>query len=209
MPTSARVGLQQAAHAGEQLGVQRFGVEAQRAHRHLGAARSWTGFGTAVQRSCLALQELLEDQRRAPRRHRWRPARSLRPWCSARRPRAPAAESARAAGARRPWRGACCRAARRRDGWARPPPAHRAATAPPVARWPASAHRPSPTPWSAAAPCLSIELPTATPTRRVPKSKARNESGRSASHRRGCAHACPASWLSMRGSMPSSDSALS
>ena len=52
MPTRRGVGLEQAAHAGEQLGVERFGVELSRLRHRAGSA------------SKDSLQELLEDDRR-------------------------------------------------------------------------------------------------------------------------------------------------
>ena len=181
--------LEQAAHTGEQLGVERFGVE-------------------LVEACSQVRQELLEDDRRrggveiGARRRAW-----PRSSCSARRPRAPAGRNAPSAGARSGARARCSRAARRRDGTARrrraPPGCHSAISAAIAAR----RASPSATTVVSGVAVRVSELPVATPTRRVPKSKARKERG-CGGHCESRAHACPASELSMLASMPSSDSAL-
>ena len=122
------VGLQQS-HAAEQLGVQRFGVQ-------------------SAACSCLALSDTARGSApRPPHRHRSRPAPSPRPWCSARRPRAPAAGSARATGARSALarRVLSCGAPSGCVGT--PTTSASGCHRPPAARWRRSAHRPAPTRW--------------------------------------------------------------
>ena len=94
------------------------------APRRRGSARRWR----AVVGSRQAPQELFQDDAGGAgvgvaRRRRPGPR-----WCcSARPPRTPACRSGRAAGGRTCARAPYCRGWRRRDGTARPPPAHRAA----------------------------------------------------------------------------------
>ena len=192
MPTSAAVGLQQAAHAGQQVGVQRFGVEAARCSmaRRL---RSRHGSLRNCSRMIAAARgvEVARARRRAPR---W--------WCSARRPRAPAGRSGRAAGAEAARaRGVVVRGAVGMEGHAD----HQRVGCHSAISRPIAAKRASP---SAAMVRSGVALRGQRVADRDADARACRSRKRGRywtarlggrAERRHGAHACPASWLSMRG----------
>jgi hypothetical protein len=189
MPTRAASG-RSSRRTPAQFGVQRLGIELQ----------------CGVMRARRFAEILVEDQRRRrPRQHHAPLAVGLGGGVAlvhlvhrqAKRPCSWRAKRGRAG---------CCRAARRRGGRARPPPARRAATRDQPAM---AAKRASPSAATVVSGWAwrSRLLPVATPTRRVPKSKARNDWGahgrwRRALLARGAGQACPASCEACAGRCP-------
>ena len=187
-------GSQQArARRAQQVGVQRFGVEASGSGSCMRCCRNCSRISAAAAASTsrapcaqrlgrgVALVDLVHRQAEA--------AVQL------------AREALRAA--------RCCRAARRRGGTARRPPARRAAIRAISAAMAAKRASPSRATVVSGVRRARQRVAAATPTRLSAEIESQERSAAIGVHGAAGAHACPASWLSMRGSMPSSDSALS